>query len=223
LQSFDYESPEFQTHLEENAHARGEVTSLQSICEPGMTVLDIGANKGVTTVTLARAVGGTGRVWAFEPVPESFALLQANLSRNKAANVQAFQMAVGAQTAEVDFHVHGEGSGIVPAQDAEPLKVTATTIDGFLRDHGGVNVDLISSDCEGSELLMLRGARQTLMANSLQIFCEIHHSHLNALGHSVTDVVAYLTQLGFQIRPLSVEHLESDVELAHCSHIHAAR
>jgi len=218
-----YDSPEFRKHLQESPHARGEVTFLQSICKPGMTALDVGANKGVTTLTLAKAVGGDGRVWAFEPVPASFALLQTNLSRNEASNVEAFQMAVGEQPGVADFYEHGEGSGIVPAEQADQLKVTVTTIDGFLHEHGAPRIGVISLDCEGSELLAFRGAEKTLIADAPQVFCEIHHGYLETLGQSVTDVVAYLTELGYQVRPLSVEHLGSDVGLNECSHIHAAK
>jgi len=223
VRSFIYDSLEFRRQLQESAHVQGEVTFLQSICEPGMAVLDVGANKGVTTVTLAKAVGANGHVWAFEPVPEHFALLKANLSGNEAANVEAFQMALVDAPGEIDFYVHGEGSGIVPAENAERLTVAATTIDGFLREHGAARVDVISLDCEGSELLALQSAERTLRADSPQIFCEVHHSYLNALGQSAVDVVAYLTQLGFEVRPISVEHLDTDVSLDDCSHVYATR
>jgi FkbM family methyltransferase len=187
-----------------------------------MTALDVGANKGVTTVTLAKAVGETGRVWAFEPVPEHFAALQANLSQNNAANAHAFQVALADAPGEVDFYVHGEGSGIVPAEGAQRLKIAATTIDSFLQDHGIAGVDLISSDCEGSELLVLRGAEHALASYAPQVFCEVHHGYLSAQGKSVRDVVDYLRQLGFEVRPIAVERLGSDVGLEQCSHIYAA-
>src|SRR2546423_391591 len=43
---------------------------------PGETVLDIGANYGVYSYHLSRAVGSSGRVFAFEPVPFTYATLQ---------------------------------------------------------------------------------------------------------------------------------------------------
>jgi len=223
VRSFVYDSSEFARHLQESPHVRGEVTFLQSICEPGMTALDVGANRGVTSVTLARATGENGRVWAFEPVPEHFAALKANLSQNNATNAEPFQVAVADAPGEVDLYVHGEGSGIVPAEGAQRLKVAATTIDSFLHEHGVGRVDLISSDCEGSELRVLRGAEEALATYSPQVFCEIHHSYLSTLGKSVSDVVDYLRQLGFEIRPISAEHLESEVGFDECSHIYAAR
>ena len=136
---------------------------------------------------------------------------------------RSFQMAVGEQAGDVDFYEHGEGSGIVPAEEANKLKVTATTVDSFRLEHGIPRIGVISLDCEGSELVAFRGARKTLMADAPHIFCEIHHGYLETLEQSVADIVAYLTELGYQVRPLSVEHLDSDVGLSECSHIEAAK
>ena len=84
-------------------------------------------------------------------------------------------------------------------------------------------MDLISSDCEGSELRMLHGAEEALTSYSPQIFCEVHHSYLSALGESIRDIVDYLKQLGFALTPISVEHLGREVGFDECSHIYAAR
>lgn len=62
MQSFVYNSPQFQRYLDESPHLAGEVRFIRSIAKPGMIALDVGANRGVTTVTLAKAVGEDGRV-----------------------------------------------------------------------------------------------------------------------------------------------------------------
>lgn len=223
MRTFAYDSPEFQSQLRHNAHAGGEVSFLRSIAEPGMIALDVGANRGVTTVALAKAVGEDGQVWAFEPVPEHFAALKANLSWNGAANVEAHQLLLADQPGEVQFYKHGEGSGITPAEGAERLTVLATTIDEFLAEHHVGRVDLINSDCEGSELFMLRGGENALMAHSPKVFCEVHHGYLAQMNQSVADVVGYLQQLGFEVSPVSVEHLAREVGFDECSHIYATR
>ncbi len=55
---------------------------VQQIIKPGDIVLDIGANIGYYTLIFARCVGPTGHVYAFEPDPGSFALLQKNVQIN---------------------------------------------------------------------------------------------------------------------------------------------
>ena len=57
--------------------------SYRRLVAPGDVVLDIGANVGSHTLPLARAVGDTGRVVAFEPTGWAFAKLRANLALNR--------------------------------------------------------------------------------------------------------------------------------------------
>src|SRR5208283_897383 len=73
-----------------------ERAALAALARPGMTVLDIGANLGLYSLLLARSVGPSGRVIAFEPDPDLCALLRANCAANGLANVEAHNMALGA-------------------------------------------------------------------------------------------------------------------------------
>ena len=64
-----------------------EYQLLPTLVSPGDWVLDIGANVGHYTLELARLVGPQGRVIAFEPVPETFSVLAANVEcRGRTAN-----------------------------------------------------------------------------------------------------------------------------------------
>src|SRR5690348_2077690 len=56
--------------------------ALRRIVRPGNCVLDIGANIGAHTLTLAKLVGSAGKVFAFEPTDFAFEKLQTNLSLN---------------------------------------------------------------------------------------------------------------------------------------------
>jgi FkbM family methyltransferase len=220
---FVYESASFRTGLEQDAHHHGEVTILEVMAEPGMVVLELGANRGVTTVALAKRVGPEGRVHAFEPVPDYYEALIENLRLNEVDNVTAHQLAVTDKESETSYYKHGEGSGIVQADNAEEIQVGTTSLDNFTAEHALERVDLINMDCEGAELLVLRGARKTLQHSALRIFCEIHHDYLSRLGQSVHDVVAFLHASGFQVTAVAVEALHGDVELERCTHICAAR
>lgn len=59
--------------------AENEIRFLLRSVHPGDTVLDVGANIGTHTLAFARAVGVSGKVWAFEPRPEIFRVLDANI------------------------------------------------------------------------------------------------------------------------------------------------
>jgi len=223
LELFVYNSPSFQTQLKQDAHCHGEVAMLQAMAEPGMVVLELGASKGVTAVALAKSVGPQGQVHAFEPVPEYYAALIENLRLNEVDNVTAHQLAVTDKESETSYYKHGEGSGIVQVGEAEEIIVGTTSLDNFIAEQALERVDLINMDCEGAELLAIRGAKKTLEQNAPHIFCEIHHDYLSRLGQSVHDIVECLHVLGFKAAPVSVEDLDKDVELESCTHICAVR
>jgi len=222
LEQFVYDSPAFQARLKEDAHPYGEVAMLEAMAEPGMIALEFGANKGLTTVALARSVGPQGKVHAFEPVPEYYAALLDNLRRNEVDNARIHQLAVTDREREAQYYKHGEGSGIVQADDAEEISVGTISLDTFMAEQALGRVDLINMDCEGAELLALRGGEKTLQQYAPSIFCEIHHDYLSRLGQSVDDIVAYLRALDFEVTPVRVEALDEKVEFNKCSHICAA-
>jgi len=68
---------------------------LTPVLRPGDCVLDIGAHVGETSLALARAVGETGRVFAFEPQERYFRLLSMNQSLNEIPQLQAINMLIG--------------------------------------------------------------------------------------------------------------------------------
>jgi len=88
-------------------------------------------------------------------------------------------------------------------------------------DVGIESLDLINMDCEGSELLVLKGAEETLRNRSVMILCEIHHGFLSQLGQSVRDIVAYLEGLQFQVRSLSLDSLKMGYDFQECEYIFA--
>ncbi len=82
----------FNNYPEKNFE-HGEI-ALASTIKPDQTVIDLGANIGFFALLYARQVGSTGKVYAFEPGPSSFALLQKNIAINNYKNVICINKAV---------------------------------------------------------------------------------------------------------------------------------
>jgi predicted O-methyltransferase YrrM len=61
-----------------------EIKFLRRLMRPGQKVIDIGANYGVYTLPMAKAVGTTGSVWAFEPASHTAALLAEGIATTAA-------------------------------------------------------------------------------------------------------------------------------------------
>jgi FkbM family methyltransferase len=212
---------DFRRELMASPHHHGEVTFLESVLAPGMVVIEGGANRGVTAVAVARAVGATGHVHAFEPIPEYFEALQANLAGNGVENATAHRLALSDRTGCLSFHKNGEGSGIVSSEGAEAIEVDAITLVRFVEDYGVSRVDFVNLDCEGSELSVLRSAKAWLEAGHPPIFCEVHRPYLEALGQSVAGIVEFLAGIGYVVDPIQAEDLASPSTFETCSHIHA--
>ncbi len=63
-------------------YEQNETRLIAKIVKPGWTVIDAGANFGWHSIHLSRLVGPQGKVLAFEPVPDSYEELRANILKD---------------------------------------------------------------------------------------------------------------------------------------------
>lgn len=191
-------------------YERETVAACEARLRPGMTVLDIGAHLGYYTRFFAETVGPTGRVYAFEPHPETFALLRRNTAIHR--NVVTIEAAVTDRVGEVDFFemsASGQHSvypiaerrtGAVPRRR---LRVHSTTVDAFLAERGDPPVDLIKMDIEGAEPRALAGmARTVARLPRLTLVVEWSPEALAAGSTAAAALPQRLHALDFQTRPI---------------------
>ena len=131
--------------------------------KPGMVAVDVGANLGVHTLALARAVGPAGRVHALEPDPSNFRLLARAVAEARAAQVTLHRAAAAAQAGEMDLHLSAVNRGdhrLHPeAARRTRLRVPAVVLDDLLA--GEPHVDFVKIDVQGAEVAVLRGLERT--------------------------------------------------------------
>jgi len=139
---------------------------LARVLRPGMVFVDVGAHFGEYTVLAARLVGARGSVHAFEPQPDTFALLERNVAANCAGQVTLNRCAVADREGEALFWERTEPASSSLAGRGEPdpqvrrrYPVPLRTLDGYC-DRLGFRPDLIKADVEGAERLVLLGARR---------------------------------------------------------------
>jgi FkbM family methyltransferase len=143
---------------------------LERYVRPGSVALDVGAHIGTHTLTLARLVGPSGRVYAFEPVMKSYRELYRNLELNGVTNVVPLRYALGkgpASVIEMDPIHPGEEGGTSVGRGGD--RVELRTLDSF----GFEQVSLIKIDVEGFELPVLDGAEDTIRRNRPVLIVEI--------------------------------------------------
>lgn len=128
---------------------------LCGITRAGDRVLDAGANQGYYTVKLGSIVGPQGRVVAFEPNPELYEVLEANVDINGfRPRCQTFRLALGDEpgTADMRFPVRNMGGGSISPQLAHGEEtVTVDIVRGDDVLPADTVFDVMKFDVEGFE------------------------------------------------------------------------
>src|SRR6266496_1850826 len=81
-----------------------QTCALPILVGPGMTVFDIGAHAGKYTRLFSLLVGPAGRVFAFEPTPDSFQRLAMDVVEAGLKNVTLLRNAVTGRAGPVRLH-----------------------------------------------------------------------------------------------------------------------
>ena len=196
-----------------------DLSALSQRVRPGMVVFDLGANRGAVTLPLARWVSPSGRVIAFEPVPDICRALRRNIALNAATNVQAECAAVSDHVGSAEFlfapaqPTCGRLADVeptsAPGSDALRLRVHTVTVDGAIA--GGAPVpDLIKIDVQGGGAAALRGARRLLDTAAPVIWFELHgpEEHHAVRDELVTRGYSLTTVDGRRIIDAVVDHRE---------------
>lgn len=175
-----------------------EIDFLRKFIKPGDTVIDVGANIGTHAVAFSRMVGKGGRVFAFEPQPRIFKILEANIQLNHLENVFFSDKAMGdfsggVSIADLPPDTENFNFGSVNIFDYGSSFGTSgyvTTIDSFTAD---LSPSLIKIDVEGMEAEVVLGARETIKRCMPILFVENNgdDSEAIALALDTIEYVAY--------------------------------
>ncbi len=151
--------------------------------KPGEIVVDLGANIGYYTLIFARLVGDNGKVYAFEPDPENFALLKKNVEINGYKNVVLVQKAISNQTGKAKLFLSEENVGDHQIFDSKygrkSIEIETVTLDEYFKD---IVVDFLKIDIQGAEQAALEGAAKFLQNKKLKIITEFCPNLLNLFG-----------------------------------------
>ena len=194
-----------------------EVSGLGEVVRTGDVCLDVGAEYGLYTWTLAALAGPTGHVHSVEPLPGPARWLSFTARALGCDNVTVHHAALGAAagTGVLDLPirrglpVHGRAflatsaSGKGPNSEFRSSRLVPTdvlTVDGLVSRYGIDKVGFIKADVEGAELAVLSGAGETLRTHRPSVMLEIEDRHLEKYGATASAVAGHLRDLGYRMR-----------------------
>jgi FkbM family methyltransferase len=176
---------------------RYERTLLKDIIKPGMTVVDVGANIGIYTAFMTKIVGEKGKVYAFEPSPYTFNLLQ-KCVRNH--NVTLVQAAVGDTTGRITLYLSDklnvDHHTYETDEERQRIDIPSYRLDDYLKNE---KVDFIKMDIQGFEYRALLGMKNILQTNhDIKVLMEFWPYGLTKAGTSPEELITFLHNLDFQ-------------------------
>lgn len=167
-------------------------------------VIDIGANVGYFSL-LVLNLYPSAKVFAYEPMPQNFRLLQRHVQSNPGVSLKAENKAVFSSTqplklkfdAKDEFTTSASISG--SPSEADTIEVGCTTLADIFRGEGLSRIDLLKLDCEGSEYAILYSLPEEFFGRIRNIALEAHAGH--GENENIGGLTRFLQTKGFQTRP----------------------
>ncbi|MBN2573103.1 MAG: FkbM family methyltransferase [Deltaproteobacteria bacterium] len=174
---------------------------MERVLRPGDCCVDVGANIGMHTIFASRCVGSAGQVFAVEPNPDVFQMLQAHLGMNRIGNVTTLNMGLDDHDGTVTLSGADIQTGTFTmrplATVAQSHVVEVHCGDDVLPVPPGVRL-LIKIDTEGYEHHVLRGMERLLARADVVLSIEVCDAWLRATGSSSAELFGWLRERGFR-------------------------
>ncbi|MCI0498064.1 MAG: FkbM family methyltransferase [Planctomycetales bacterium] len=144
-------------------------------------IFDAGAHHGCIS-TLYCDLFPKPAIYAFEPYPDSFAVLKKRTASS--GNIHAYNLALSNRCGMAEFNVNPSSAtnSLLPTDPIAPqiwgeglletcgkISVETTTVDEFGRAHNIDHIHLLKLDVQGAEPLVLEGARQYCRAGKIDV------------------------------------------------------
>jgi FkbM family methyltransferase len=166
-----------------------ELGFLRRMLMPGQQAIDVGANYGVYALSIAKAVGPTGAVWAFEPASSTAVYLEQSIAANNFTQVVLERSAISRAcgTAQLTINDNSELNALIRHEGSGNASETVrlVTLDDCLQRFGWKQIDFLKIDAEGEETNIIEGGRRFFAEQSPLILYEVkagEEMHLDLVG-----------------------------------------
>jgi FkbM family methyltransferase len=172
----------------------------------GATVYDIGANYGMHTLLMARLVGASGHVYAFEPAPGIFSGLSENIERNRLGQVQCIPAAAWNHSGKINFFTGDHlGAGHCSEKDESmeaQSEIEAFSLDDFVFGKRQYPPGFIKIDVEGAEANVLLGGRKVINKYRPILLIDLHNPEQDVAVGEILVQHGYVAQRTAEQQPI---------------------
>ncbi|MFO0815619.1 MAG: FkbM family methyltransferase [Gemmatales bacterium] len=178
---------------------------LQKFCLPGMTMIDVGANIGIVSSSVADQLGETGFILLVEPNPSLAKRLREFAENNPLKNMHVAELAVDVKTGTLPFYVSSAHtySTLVKAQLPDyPLDsvVNVSVVrlaDVIARVPADRHIHVLKLDAEGVDLNVMLDVLPTIAEKQIDLLI------VEAFGKQVDEVIQKYQTIGYS--PWAIE------------------
>lgn len=182
-----------------------ETDIVRSCVSEGDMALDVGAHIGYFTLILARAVGSSGKVFAFEPESKNFSMLQKNIEANKFKNVILENFALSSVSGKANLFLDKDNLGNmsfsasnIPNESLNgKIEVESKTLDDYTKKIDG-KINFIKMDVQGAEGLVLRGGAGLIKNQKPTLLLEFWPYGLKNNGTDPLELLNGLRAAGYK-------------------------
>jgi FkbM family methyltransferase len=164
--------------------------------------MDIGANIGIHTLRMARAVGSNGIVISCEPMPHLQEKLKRNLILNKLDTIsiiipKAISDKEGITRMKGLPENFNQGTGRMDANG--DIETEVITGDKLVQDLNLKKLDLIKIDIEGYEMKAITGLKNSIKKFRPRLLVEYDRDYWNNCESSWDDFFYLMTELNYHV------------------------
>jgi FkbM family methyltransferase len=189
----------------------------KKMIHPGETVMDIGANFGWYAMNIAKYFPESN-VLSFEPIPDTYKFLSANIQLNNIRNIEIFNFGFSDKAGTENLYfdpklsVNASLANLSDSENAVKVACHFDTLDHFVFSKG-LHVDFIKCDVEGAELLVFKGGREVIARDKPVVFSEMLRKWSAKFDYHPNEIIELFDSLGYSCYTIVNEVLSS------CSHV----
>jgi FkbM family methyltransferase len=191
---------------------------IENMLEIGSVVFDIGANVGVFSLFLVSHCPSIEKIYAFEPVPETYRKMLKNLSlNNDPKQVCPYNIGLSDKAGSFSFYLPGasEAASMQPVTDefylresidgiytgrqrSRKISCEVSTLDEIVQANPQKRIDLLKIDVEGNEKFVLEGASSVLRTYQPVVYAEMLRKHAARFHYHPNAIIKFMCSLGYQ-------------------------